>query len=285
MTWIVLAALTAVSESAKDVLSKERLQRIEPLRAAWAWRCLALPFLLPLLLFTGLPALGPDFWWALAVSGVLNAVTAVLYMESLKASDLSLAVPMIALTPLFLLVTSPLLLGEFPGAMGVAGVLLVVAGSYRLGEDGRGKGLFAPFRALWRERGARLMLLVALVWSVSGNIDKIGVRNSSPLFWAAALHAAIAVLLWPLVLRSGRRAQDDERLASLLPVGAAGAFGALCQMTAISLTLVPYVIAIKRTSAVLSTLWGHLVLGEPGLSRRLPAVLLMVAGAVLVTLD
>jgi len=129
------------------------------------------------------------------------------------------------------------------------------------------------------------MLLVALIWSVSGTVDKIGVRNSSPLFWAAALHGAVALLLWPAVLkRRDRRRDPDEKLSRLLPIGAAGAAGALCQMTAINLTLVPYVIAIKRTSAVLSSLWGHLVLGEPGLRRRLPAVVLMVVGAILVTL-
>ena len=70
-------------------------------------------------------------------------------------------------------------------------------------------------RALLEERGPRLMLLVALIWSVSANIDKIGVRHSSPLLWAAALHTFLAVALLPLVLlrRRGKR---------LLPEGAKG---------------------------------------------------------------
>lgn len=286
MLWVPLAILTALFESVKDVLCKERLRAADEYLVAFAWRCFALPFLLPPLLWTGLPPLGADFWWALFLGGGLNVVTAVLYMKAIKASDLSLTVPMLAFTPLFLLLTSPLILGETAGPVGVAGVLLIVAGSYLLKAGERHRGVLAPFRALLAERGPRLMLLVALIWSVSGNLDKIGLRNSSPLFWSAALNAFIAAALLPAVLlrraRCGRLFPDG--IKELLPIGAAGGLGTLCQMTAVSLTLVPYVIAIKRTSTVWSSLWGHLRLGEPGLEERLPAVVLMLAGVVLITL-
>jgi len=115
MLWVLLALLTALFESAKDILSKERLRQADEYLVAWAWRCFALPFLLPPLLLLPFPPLDRGFWGALLVSGSLNAVTAVLYMKALKASDLSLTVPMVAFSPLFLLLTSPLLLGEMPG--------------------------------------------------------------------------------------------------------------------------------------------------------------------------
>ncbi len=285
MLWVPLALLTAVFESAKDILSKQRLRQADAYLVAWAWRCFALPFLLPLLLLSPFPSLDGEFWGALLVSGVLNTVSAVLYMKALKASDLSLTVPMVAFSPLFLLLTSPMLLGETPGWSGAAGVLLIVAGSYRLGSAAGGRGLLAPLRALLAEPGPRLMLLVALIWSVSANIDKIGVLHSTPLVWAAALNAFMALALLPAVLlRQGGRRLLPQGLGGLLLIGAAGGLGSACQMTAISLTLVPYVIAIKRSSTVMSTLWGHLRLGEAGMRRRLPAVLLMLAGVVLVTI-
>lgn len=285
MLWVPLALMTAVFESAKDVLSKLHLRQADEYLVAWAWRCFALPFLLPPLLFLPLPRPEGEFWWALLVSGVLNTVSAVLYMQALKASDLSLTVPMVAFSPLFLLLTSPLLLGEAPGWRGVAGVLLIVAGSYRLGSAPGRRGLLAPLRALLAERGPRLMLLVALIWSVSANIDKIGVLHSSPLHWAAALNGFVALALLPAVVlrcRGGRPLPHDRK--GLLLIGAAGGLGSACQMAAISLTLVPYVIAIKRSSTVMSVLWGHLRLGETGIRRRLPAALLMLAGILLITL-
>jgi drug/metabolite transporter (DMT)-like permease len=285
MFWLLLAILTAVSESAKDILSKQRLQQADEYLIAWAWRCFALPFLLPLLFFTAQPPLGPGFWPALLISGSLNAVATVLYMKAIKSSDLSLSLPLIALSPLFLLFTSPLLLGEMPGKAGSIGVLLIVVGAYRLKADERHRGLLAPLRALLAEQGPRLMLLVALIWSVSANIDKIGIFNSSPLLWAAVLNAFMAITLLPLVIyRIRGNGFRPESLKGLLLIGVTGGVGSLCQMTAISLTLVPYVIAIKRTSILFSSLWGHLRMHEPGLRNRLPAAILMVAGAAILIL-
>ena len=118
MLWLIPAILAAVFESVKDVFSKKSLKDIDIYTISWALRFFALPFLLPLLLFIKIPALGNEFWSALLINGILNVVATILYMKAIKESDLSVTIPMIAFTPIFLLVTSPLLVGEFPNASG-----------------------------------------------------------------------------------------------------------------------------------------------------------------------
>jgi len=285
LSWPLFAFLTAFFESGKDVFAKLCLQRCDEYLVAWAWRLLALPFLLPLIPVVGVPPLGAPFWGALLVSGGLNVVTAVLYVRAIRLSDLSLTVPMVALTPLFLLLSSPLILGEFPGPVGLAGVLLIVAGSYLLYLGQRSRGVLAPLRALLGDSGPRLMLLVALLWSITANVDKIGLRHSSPTFWALAVNLFIACAMLPLVLRRrGALAGMGGSFAPLLGLCFCGAMTSLCQMTAISMALVPYVISIKRTSTVLSVLWGHFLFGEQGFRERLAGTCIMVAGAVMITL-
>ena len=135
MLWILFAFLGAFSESLKDVFSKKALNSIKNIDeyvAAWSMRFFALPFLLSLLLFVEIPVIGDGFWSALLVSGGLNTITTILYMKALKLSDLSVTVPMVTFTPLFLLVTSPLIVGEFPGVFGVFGIILIVMGAYML---------------------------------------------------------------------------------------------------------------------------------------------------------
>ena len=125
MIWIALALLTAFCESFKDVFSKKGLADIDEYVIAWALRFFALPFLLPILFFIKIPPLGSEFWLALVVGGGLNAICTILYMKAIKQSALSLTVPLVALTPMFLLLTSPFMVGEFPKMNGVIGIILI----------------------------------------------------------------------------------------------------------------------------------------------------------------
>ncbi|WP_305045204.1 DMT family transporter [Geoalkalibacter sp.] len=285
--WLFLALLTALFESGKDVFGKQGLGAgADPYVMAWAWRLLALPFLLPLLPLALPATLGPHFWPALLAGAALNILAAVLYMKAIAEGELSLSVPLISFTPLFLLLTSPLLLREIPGTSGILGVLLIVAGAYLLNIGQWRRGWREPIRALLRQRSARLMLAVALIWSVSANIDKIGLLNSSPLLWAIAINAAIALGMLPLMVvrRSLGRPSSALPWRSLLLVGLCGGLATLCQMAAISLAQVPYVIAVKRLSILFTTLAGLFLLGERGLRERLAGTLVMLAGVLVLAL-
>ena len=140
MIWLVFAFLTAFFESMKDVFSKKSLKDVDEYIVALALRLFSLPFLLPLLFFVEMPDLGEKFWVTLFVAGALNVLATILYMKAIKHSDLSVAVPMITFTPLFLLATSPLIVGEFPNFIGFVGVILIVLGSYTLNIKERHKG-------------------------------------------------------------------------------------------------------------------------------------------------
>ena len=286
MLWFIFAFLTALFEATKDVLSKKSLKDIDEYVVAWSLPCFALPFLLPILLFTEIPPLGERFWLALVTGGTLYAFTLVLYMKAIKTSDLSITVPMLTFTPLFLLITSPLMVGEFPGIFGLIGIFLIVTGSYLLNINKKSQGYFAPFKALLKEKGPRLMLIVAFIWSITSNIDKIGLQNSSPLFWVIAVDAFVALLLFPLCKSrgNGKTTQIHVNLHALLKVGLFGGLTSVCQMTAISLTLVAYVISIKRTSAIMGVLFGYLIFKEKGIRERLPGVIVMVLGVLFITL-
>ncbi|MGF1480276.1 MAG: EamA family transporter [Cyanophyceae cyanobacterium] len=140
-----------------------------------------------------IPPLGDRFWLALVVSGILNTLAWLMYIKAINSSDLSLTVPLITFTPLFLLVTSPVMVGEYPTSIQAFGILLIVIGSHTLNLRQRHQGVFAPFRALLEQTGPKLMLGVAFIWSFTANIDKIGVQNSSPTLWSIALFSAVTV--------------------------------------------------------------------------------------------
>lgn len=287
MLWLIFAFLTAFFESVKDVFSKQSLKHADEYIVSWSLRFFALPFLIPLLFFVEIPQLGSQFWTALLIGGSLNAAATILYMKALKYSDLSITVPMVTFTPLFLLATSPLIVGEFPTFFGLVGIILIVMGSYVLNIKKRDNGYLAPFRALIKEKGPKMMLAVAFIWSITANFDKIGVQNSSPLFWAIAINIFLTIALFPIMLhKSGKNVKTiPKNLKALLPIGLFSALGLVFQMIAISLTLVAYVISIKRTSAVMGVLWGYLIFREKGIKERLGGAIIMVVGALAIALS
>lgn len=285
MSWFFFAFLTALFRSLTDVAGKFGLKNMDEYIVAWSLFLFALPFMGLLLLFTGIPEIGRDFWIALFISGIANVATNLLYMRAIKVSDLSITIPLITFTPLFMLITSPLIVGEFPNLYGLLGILLIVGGSYILNFKESNKGYLAPFKALLRDKGPRLMLLVAFIWSITANLDKVGIENSSVFFWPVAVNSFITLGFIPVVmLRSrGKTRQITSNLRTLLPIGLFHGLMIITQMVAVSLTLVAYVISIKRTSAAISVVLGWLIFRETGLRERLTGSLIMIGGVVLIT--
>ena len=286
MQWIIYSLLTALFESLKDVLGKKSLEKCNEYIVAWALRLFALPFLLPLLFFTKEIVLGSGFWIALLAGGTLNLITTVLYMKAIKASDLSVTVPMLTFTPLFLLITSPIIVGEFPPLLGISGILLIVFGSYLLHLKEKQKGILAPFKAIITEKGPRLMLVVAFVFSITANIDKVGIQSSSVVLWAVAIHIFTIITMVPLVWVTSRSCihQLGKHRNVLIPLGFINALKYFFQLAALQFTLVAYVISIKRTSAILCVIFGALIFKETGIKERLTGSVIMVLGVLLITL-
>ncbi|MGB3293241.1 MAG: EamA family transporter [Phormidesmis sp.] len=302
--WLFFASLTAFFEACKDATGKQSLKSLDEYSVLFSFMAVGVVLMLPVIWVTGVPTIQPGFWGALLIGGSLNILAFTLYVRALKLADLSLTVPLVTLTPLFLLATSPLIVQEWPtGADGI-GVIFLVVGSYVLNlrpasplppltpsplrphspiPPASIPPFLTPLLAMLRNPGSRLMLCVAFIWSITSNFDKIGVVNSSPLFWAISLFTVIAGGMLPFVLRSGLTPLIEQWQL----LGITGGFNAIAitfQMVALTTAPVAQVIAVKRMSALLSVLFGHFFFGEKGLQQRLFGAAIMVSGVVIMSL-
>ena len=286
MLWLPLALLTALSESLKDVFGKLTLAKNDVYIVSFALRLYSLPFILPVLFFIDIPLLNSSFFIALVFGGLLNIVTTVLYMKAIKYSDLSITVPFLTFTPLFLLITSPIIMGEFPNIWGFTGVIFIVLGSYLMNLKLKQKSFFEPFKMLFTEKGPRYMLAVAFLWSITANFDKMGVVNSSPMFWAVAISVFLTISMFILALIKSRSHlnQLSTSFTGLLPVGLFTALSLIFQMNAVNMTLVAYVISIKRTSALISVIFGCFIFKEKGIKSRIIGTIVMLIGVLIIAL-
>jgi drug/metabolite transporter (DMT)-like permease len=283
--------LTALCQSATDLGTKAATRHADDraiLAAQWGVGALALIFAClvayPDLLHAPIETLGrltkPGFWALLGWSGALNVVAYFFYIRGFRLSDASLVAPLVLLTPVLMLVTSPIMTGEQATPMGMFGVLFTVLGVGLL-DANQANGRRFNFTVFARERGARYMIATAMIWSVTANIDKLGVKASTPLIWIASLCLVIAicsVAYWAV------GARQVPRLAALryaVVAGSALSIGTAVQMWALTILFTPYVIAIKRLSALFTVLASSRVLKEETGGRLLGAAV-MLAGAVMI---
>ena len=284
--WFSLSLLTAVLVSCSDVLRKKATLKADIYVIVFSWSFFALIFFLLLVKVEPFPVIGPHFWPALIASITVNITTYLLYVKALKNGDLSLTMPMLAFTPLLLLITSPIIVGEFPGPLGLVGIFLIVAGSYFLNIKERSKGYIEPFRAMLRHKGSRLMLTVAIIFSIGANVDKVGILNSSPIYWLIFVTGPCTVFFFFLMIKKSPRwlTQINTNIWFLLIMGICDGVAGLAQTYAVKLAMVPYVIAIKRTSVVWTSLGGFILFKEKGMRERMWAIVIMIMGVLLIGL-
>ncbi|MDD3006373.1 MAG: DMT family transporter [Candidatus Pacebacteria bacterium] len=285
MTWIVYALLVALFSALRGVSSKKSLRSLDEYVVSWFAFFFSGVYILISFLFIDFPVLGENFWSVLFLDCLLSATAAVLSTKSLL-SDMSVSVPMMAFTPLFMLLTSYLMLGEIPSGSGFIGVIFIVFGSYFLNIKKRKDGWTKPFKVLTKEEGPRLMLAAALIWSITANLDKIALQNSSPIFFAMAENILIATFIFPFAYTRMRKQQKEIRKEKthLAMVGILGTLMVVFQMLAIQDTLVVYVVAIKRLGILISIILGGVIFGEKEIKQKLMGGVIMVIGVLFITI-
>jgi uncharacterized membrane protein len=286
MIWLLLSLNTAFFESLRDVFNKKAVPFSDAYTITFSLSFLTAIFLFPLMLVTGIPPLGVRFGSVLLIDGILNGIAYLLFIQALTISELSQVAPLTTFTPLFLLLTSPILVGEFPKGLGVVGILAIIGGAYLLNCPEPPKKWCDPLKRLMGETGSQLMLTVAFIWSLTSNLDKIGIQNSAPIIWVFSVYLVVAAILFPLVLfKSLRTSQLRQNWKTLVAIGFLNAVTVASQMIALSLTLVAYVIAIKRMSAVFSVIFGWAIFREQGFKTRLwgTGIMLLGVGAIAIS--
>lgn len=233
--------------------------------------------------------LTPYFALLVFSSVSINGLALYLNIKALRLSDVSVVSPMSQLTPAILLVTSPLMLGESVSLMGGVGVLLVVAGSYVIGisnSSGQHFSFTRPVQALASDIGVRYALAASALYGITSNIDKLGLQASDPFVWTFVTASVLMIVLCSILVITNRDALtltgSQLRVASI--PGFTSGIGSILQMIAISLWAVPYVIAIKRLSALLSIFSGWYWFNEKNLGWRLVGAVVMVLGTVCIVL-
>lgn len=284
--WVLFATLNPLSEGFRSLFIKKSSRTIDPLILSWGNYIIPIIVFIPLIFFIDLK-FSFQFVYAVVGSGIINVTAVILYMRAIAESEISQVMPIMSFTPLFLLITSPLMIGEFPNAIGLSGVLLVVIGSYLLNLSKRSAGIFAPFKSLFTNKGTRYMFIVSFIWSLSANFDKLSIQASSIYQHIIFMNLFIFISMTIILTAKGKLKfrEISKGKKGILSVSFFTALAFFFHMNALSLTLVAYVVAMKRLSGVFSVFLGYFFLEEPNIHERLLGSVVMFIGVILIVMS
>ncbi len=299
---LLLAGATSISNVIKDVGAKKVVDHHEVVASTfWIRLFAALAFGLALISRVVMFGAAPDFrdggaifgisalhfspvpsWLIyLTVEVILVACSTLLYFRALQVSPISLCMPYIAFTPVFLIPTGYWINNELPARQNLIGVALIFIGSIVIHRQLFSAGWLEPVKAIWRERGCFYMLLVGFINSITNPIDAKLVRMTDAFTQACAFGIGMVVFFSLLAL--ARRA-DLGKVIRAVPfwvvlAGTLEAVALIFQLSSHNYIAVAITISIKRAGIILIVLLGWLVFKERDIGDKLIAASVMLAGA------
>src|SRR5210317_1351841 len=127
MIWFFLSLAAAISIAARDV-SIKTYEGLDPPEIAILELFWALPYFFFGSLLVEIPPLDQTFWWTFILSIPINVVAYILYLYAIKISPISLSVPFLSFTPVFMILTSFFILAETITIGGGIGIGFIVLG-------------------------------------------------------------------------------------------------------------------------------------------------------------
>ncbi len=290
MHWLGLSLICAFTLATSDAAAKHWLRTAGAREMVVVRLGLSGLILLPWVLTFDLPPLPLPFWGWLALIMPLEIAAMLMYMRAIRDYPMALTVPYLAFTPVLVVVTGWLVLGETVSGNGLLGILLVVAGSWLLNFDHTERlspaTLVAPLRAVVINPGSRLMLATAAIYAITSVGGKAAMQWMPPEQFGAFYFAVLGVITLVLVGISHPVSLRVSRhgIGPLLVVAGFMAVMVVTHFLALSEVEAAYMIAVKRTSLLFGMLYGAMLFGERHLSRHLLAGALMVAGVAAIAL-
>jgi uncharacterized membrane protein len=280
---VCYALITALLVAGADAFSKKAAAKQSVYLISLSRWVFALPVLALMTFQAEVPrGLGWDVLVYLLILMPLEILAMILYIKAIAKYDLSMTVPLLSLTPLFLLVTGSVFLGEAITASGIAGVLVVLTGIYIMNITTLKEGLLAPFRAVLTNRGAVLVIIVAVIYTITSTLGKKVVLITGSAFFSFWYLLLLAIGLIPVIYLKGESPLHVFKNFKMnLLIGTLIGLASYSQFAAYTFAPIAYVIAVKRTSIIFSVLLGHLVFQEAAFGKRAFGALLAFIGVIL----
>ncbi|MFO0417378.1 MAG: EamA family transporter [Pseudomonadota bacterium] len=280
----LIALISAVSATAKDIVSKSLASRVHPDLSTFASFLFALPFYLVVMLIAQLLGWQPlsysgAFFSLVLMRGISDVFAEGFKMKAFANGDISLVTSFLALSPLILALLSPYITGDRVTTHDYIALGLIVSGSLLLIRRDQSTGKVIQLKAVV------YAILASVAFALNSCFDRLAVVHSGALVSGFAMTVMAGLLCAPMAFR--HRGALEQLSANSRPFLARGAWETVfmvSKLLAMSILEAHVVLGISRISLILSVLAGRKMFGERDTGRRLFAAGLMYLGLIVLLL-
>ncbi|MGB9667685.1 MAG: EamA family transporter [Thermosulfidibacteraceae bacterium] len=286
-TWFLFAFLAAFSWATSDLINKIGMSKGENeynalmSRFLWAIPLIALFYLSKSDL--KIPNLNAFLYITIVILGDIAA--SLLYMKALKMGEISVVAPLTSFAPVFMVLSSIIVLHEPPSLIPLAGIILVCLGSYILGIEDLRQGFTKPIKNILKSKAGIFTIAAAFIFSIDTSIAKISLRYTD--VYSFSLWYTVTFTLTFIVLSKALKKPLDPKgiifKKKTLLIGILFGIGTVSFMKAIESTNISYVSSVGKLNLIISVIYGKIFFNEKHFKNRLLGTIIIIIGVALVT--
>lgn len=178
--WFYAALSMALISGVYTILSKHALKKIDPIVFYWAAILFSIPFILPLVIKEGIPALNYKFFIGVIASVIFYTVSKIIFNKIIQKNNLSEVYPIISLSPIFALIFSMFILSERYSLGEFLAMAITLLGAYVLNISSIKKGFLEPFKLLFKNKVSLWMIISVALIGIVSVFDKLAINNTFP---------------------------------------------------------------------------------------------------------
>ncbi|MFA6378567.1 MAG: DMT family transporter [Candidatus Omnitrophota bacterium] len=294
--WIIFSLIAAVADASRMAVNKHLSIKKDPSSIFYLMLLYGMPFVAIMAYFTfdKLPFGNPYFAVPAILGALIMALGSLLLAKASNRCDVSIVAPIIGLTPILVVPIEYVLLGTLPNIYGLGGIILVVFGSYILNfSQIKSRGIFGPFKVLFKLNGGLLPLIVAIIFSIGATANKYALQFTDSFSYATwvLMGTFLVATVYLFGIRS-RVGKNKFRLdTSLIAKPSWSIFQGLLfvamvysELYAASLISAAYMIALKRLAALFGVAFGYFIFKEEKIRERAIGAIIMVVGAIVLVM-
>lgn len=290
MDWIYLAFTSAILSAIAAVLQKKVLFDLDALEFSFVLGIFNLLFAFALLPQINLSSLSVPGLVILYFKTILGALAFWNVMLAIKNMEISGALPLMVLTPAIVAVLSLFVLGETLSGIEIIGMITLLIGTYIL-EIKKNDKFIDPIKTLVNSKFHKYIFYALILFSISSVIDKLILNEYklSPFNFVLFQQIFLGLNFTFLVLLKSKKPIEIFKKISKNNIGWIIAISIITigyrytQIEAVKIAPVALVLSIKRTSVFFASIFGGKIFSEHYLLKKGLAIIIMLAGAYLLT--